>query len=241
MTQARPPRQTDLHSPDSYDVIALLSATLAGTLKGRRANYLILALIRRHLNYVCELEHHSIDAAGLARKTSMELDDIFMLVEPSGPELAHLSSIGLIETYRRRYLGQGTQNACFCFDNLFLECLWVDTIADIRSEAIARTGLYQRSRCCTIGANPFGTAWRDTGDRQAFKPASWGFKPPYLPKGMTIEVACDGDDPRQPMMFKSPGNRPPAEKRKRLQSRRDSVGYCASSSICRALFFLARP
>jgi hypothetical protein len=37
----------------------------------------------------------------------MELDHVFVLIDPGGPELAYLKSLGLIETYRRQHPGQG--------------------------------------------------------------------------------------------------------------------------------------
>lgn len=140
----------------------------------------------------------------------MELDHVFMFVEPGGAELAYLRSIGLSETYRRKHPGQGTENICFCFENIFLECIWVTNTAEIRSAAIARTGLYERSQWRVLGTSPFGFAWREPA---AAMPASipvWPFTPPYLPPGMVIDVAVESDDPRQPMVFKSPGGAPPS-------------------------------
>jgi Glyoxalase-like domain len=145
----------------------------------------------------------------------MQLDHIFMLIEPDGWQVAYLRSLGLCETYRRKHPGQGTQNICYCFENMFLELLWVDNAHDVRSESIARTGLYERSQGKALGTNPFGIAWRDAANDAAqgtvFSPPTWVFKPPYLPAGMHIEVAVDGDDHRQPMMFKSPGTSAPRD------------------------------
>ena len=140
----------------------------------------------------------------------MELDHVFVFVEPDGPELPYLRSLGLIETYRRRHPGQGTENICFCFDNIFLECLWISSVDEATSDLIARTGLYDRSQWRTRGTSPFGLAWRDSASSPPIEIATWSFKPPYLPVGMSIDVAIESDDPRQPMMFKSPGSMPPA-------------------------------
>jgi Glyoxalase-like domain len=142
---------------------------------------------------------------------TMELDHVFILIEPLGPEIDYLRSLGITQTYRRRHSGQGTQNICYCFDNLFLELLWIDDANSVRSEPIARTGIYERAQWQTAGTNPFGIAWRDTSNAAPFTPSSWAFKPPYLPTGMHIDVAVDGDDHHQPMMFKSPGATPPSE------------------------------
>lgn len=52
------------------------------------------------------------------------IDHIFMLVDPGGPEIAQMTELGLLETYRRVHTGQGTRNICYCFDNMFLELLY---------------------------------------------------------------------------------------------------------------------
>jgi hypothetical protein len=154
--------------------------------------------------------------------TRMELDHVFVLIAPGGPELAYLNSLGLTETYRRKHPGQGTENICFCFGNLFLECLWITSPDEAASAPIARTGLYERSQWRTRFTSPFGLAWRDSAANPPSEIPTWPFQPPYLPPGMTIAVATDSDDPRQPMMFKSPGSAPPLswppEKRGALQS-----------------------
>ncbi len=139
------------------------------------------------------------------------IDHIFIFIEPDGPEIAHLASLGLIETYRRTHPGQGTQNVCYCFDNLYLELLWVNDSNAMQSDAIKRTRLYERSLWRSNRACPFGIAWRRSQASPASALTTWNFTPPYLPKGMSIPVATDSDDPRQPMMFESPGATPPVE------------------------------
>lgn len=137
----------------------------------------------------------------------MHLDHIFCMIAPNGPEIAALEAAGLHVTYRRIHHGQGTANACFVFDNAFLELLWVTSEADARSPAIARTGLWERSNWRTTHACPFGIAWRG----QTNSIDTWAFAPPYLPSGVSIPVAIAGDDFRQPMMFQSPGKTPPTQ------------------------------
>jgi Glyoxalase-like domain len=141
----------------------------------------------------------------------MEIDHVFVLIDSLGPEIGYLRSMGLTETYRRQHTGQGTQNICYCFENMFLELLWIDDVNSVCSESIARAGIYERSQWKTAGTNPFGIAWRDKPNEAAFSPPTWAFKPPYLPASISIDVAAEGDDHRQPMMFKSPGATPPSE------------------------------
>ena len=139
------------------------------------------------------------------------IDHVFVLVDADGPEIGYLANIGLVETYRRIHPGQGTQNVCYCFDNLFLELLWVNDSDAARSDAIKRTGLYERSLWRTNGTCPFGIAWRRSPADPASTIPTWAFTPPYLPRGMSIPVAIDSDDPRQPMIFASPGSTFPLE------------------------------
>jgi hypothetical protein len=136
----------------------------------------------------------------------LEIDHIFVFIDKDGPEIAALTGLGLVETYRRQHIGQGTANVCFAFDNLFLELLWMDDPAAALSPAIVRTGLEARARWRSAGTCPFGIAWRGE-PKEAIE--TWRFAPPYLPEGITIDVAVDSDDPRQPMMFSFPGSRAP--------------------------------
>ena len=155
----------------------------------------------------------------------MEIDHVFMLVSPPIPrvasELTYLEALGLTPTYQRQHPGQGTQNLCFCFDNLFVELLWVCHADEARSKGIARARFYERSKWRVAATNPFGIAWRGLADALLPPIPAWNYGPPYLPSGVCIEVAVDSDDPRQPMMFKSPGGAPakdwPSEKKGGLQ------------------------
>ncbi|MFW5332418.1 VOC family protein [Hydrogenophaga sp. ZJX-1] len=137
----------------------------------------------------------------------MEIDHLFMFIEPGGPEIDALLRLGLTETYRRAHPGQGTANVCFAFDNLYLELLWLTSEAEARSPAIARTRLWERSQWRTLGTCPLGIAVR--GDLASAGVPTWDYRPPYLPLDMSIPVATDSDDPMQPMLFVSPGREAP--------------------------------
>lgn len=146
----------------------------------------------------------------------MELDHIFVFCNPDDGYEQWLKSFGFVETYRRQHPGQGTENICFCFENAFIELLWVNDQKETQNPLIARTRLYERSRHRELGACPFGIAWRGHSGIP-----TWPYRPPYLPAQMAIDVATDGDDPTQPMMFRSPGDSAPSswppERRGKLQ------------------------
>lgn len=135
-----------------------------------------------------------------------ELCHLFLFVEPDAPEARALNDLGLRESCRRAHPGQGTANICYCFDNAFLELLWVTDREEITSPAIRRTGLAERSDWRANGANPFGIAVR-TETTPPF--STWPYRPPYVPEGHAIPVALSSDETTQPLIFVSPGNARP--------------------------------
>ena len=139
----------------------------------------------------------------------MELDHLFFIADQRADYPGRLRTMGLVESYRRDHPGQGTANVCYCFDNMYLEILWVTDEDAIQSPAISRTGLRERAQWKSTRNNPFGLAWREKPGEAAFDQPCWDFKPPYLPEGMTLAVSTDSDDPRQPFMFRSPNRAAP--------------------------------
>ncbi len=137
----------------------------------------------------------------------MELDHLFLFIPPQGPEPAALDALGLRESYRRSHPGQGTANLCCCFDNAYLELLWLTDAAEARAPGVARTGLAERARWRENGACPFGLALR--GEALPFP--AWDYRPAYLPEDLSIPVAAFSDDPAQPLVFLSPGRQRPEQ------------------------------
>lgn len=129
--------------------------------------------------------------------------------------------LGLNENYRRKHIGQGTANICYCFDNAFLELLWVENENDIKSSAISPTRLYERSRPDLYKSAPLGIAYRKIASTpQLFE--SWSFAPPYL-KGGSIAVSTDSLNSDHPFIFEALNSTEPkfwsAEKKNGLQDR----------------------
>jgi hypothetical protein len=137
---------------------------------------------------------------------SWALDHLFVFVAPGAPEADRLAALGLAESFRRRHPGQGTTNACFCLDNAYLELLWIADASEAAACALARSGLMARADWRTSGASPFGIALRCADPAAELPFASWNYAAPFLPAGMAIPVATASDDPRQPLLFRSPGN-----------------------------------
>jgi hypothetical protein len=159
-------------------------------------------------------------------ETGWSIDHVFVLVEPGGQEAGALAALGLAESFRRAHPGQGTANTCFCFDNAYLELLWLAAPAEAASCALARSGLMARADWRRSGASPFGIALRSDDSDAGLPFASWDYAAPFLPAGMTIAVATASDDPRQPLLFRSPGNaRPDAWTDGRAGERQRAAGF----------------
>lgn len=132
----------------------------------------------------------------------MELSHIFVFASPS--DAGVLAEFGLVESFRRVHGGQGTNNVCFCFDNAYLELLFVDDEKVLGG--LIGTGLLERSRWRRSQASPFGIAVRSV-DGLPF--ATWDYRPVYLPNEMVISVDQGSDDVQQPFIFSAPGDRRP--------------------------------
>ena len=133
--------------------------------------------------------------------THLQLDHLFCFVEAD----TALADLGLTETYRRSHPGQGTANVCYCFDNAYLELLWVTDADELSRSALGRSHMHRRARWRETGASPFGIAVR----RGPFIPwTTWDYRPPYLPE-LALPVSICGDDPQQPFLFVSPGQERP--------------------------------
>lgn len=152
---------------------------------------------------------------------SLNLDHVFLFVDDAGA--AGLDRLGLRESFRRDHPGQGTANRSYCFDNAYLELLWLREEAEARAPAVARTGLAERARWRENGANPFGIALRSTA---ALPFDCWDYRPTYLPDGMAIPMALFSEDPAQPLVFRSPGEARPDQWRDgRAGARQRDAGF----------------
>jgi len=125
------------------------------------------------------------------------LDHVFVFVD--GPTAARAAeAAGLVPTHRRVHHRQGTANACFRFGPVFLELLWVHDAAELRSEAVARTGLWARSQWRSRGTCPFGVCLRG---QPAFP--TWAYTVPF-PAGISVQMAQTSSRADEPLVFTFP-------------------------------------
>jgi hypothetical protein len=142
-------------------------------------------------------------------KEMIELDHIFIFTSTGAREAEALIEHGLEEGPGNVHPGQGTSNRRFFFRQNFLELLWVHNEEEVRSTVIAPTRLWERSRWRQTGHSPFGICVRPSADllssgQHRVLPETWGYKPPYLPSGLQIDVARNEAYPQEPMLFQIP-------------------------------------
>lgn len=145
----------------------------------------------------------------------MELDHIFLFV--SGETMARkmMDDAGLRVNYARAHPGQGTQNLCACFDNVFLELLWLDgTEISTASQAI---GLEARGQG---KGSPIGISWRGSTTLETMP-----YHAPFLPEGISIPVAAASADLSLPFVFQTPGGTPPIDRTDGLVGGRQAPEY----------------
>jgi hypothetical protein len=130
----------------------------------------------------------------------LELDHIYIRAAEGAPEAAALRAFGLTEGSGNRHPGQGTANRRFFFYNAFLELLWVDDRAEVRSDATRRTLLAERLDDHAGAISPFGLCFRPSHGVPGVPFPSWDYRPAYLPAGMKIDIALDAP-PSEPMWF----------------------------------------
>lgn len=141
--------------------------------------------------------------------TDLRLCHVFLFVEPEAQQASALETAGLRGSFRRAHPGQGTANRCYCFDNAYLELLWVTDPAELTAPAVAPTRLAERADWRRTGACPFGIALRTEPAEAPLPFRTWDYQAPFFPPGLSIPVTESSRDPRQPFLFRSPGGARP--------------------------------
>jgi hypothetical protein len=140
----------------------------------------------------------------------LQLDHVFLCTDPGAPEAESLIRFGLVEGAPNRHPGQGTANRRFFFQNAFLELLWVEDPAESQSDAVRRTGLWDRWSNRALGASPFGVCLRPADSPLGQPPfPAWEYRPPYLPGPLAIHMATDSPSSTRPLLFFIAFGQPP--------------------------------
>lgn len=132
------------------------------------------------------------------------IDHIFMLVEPAevAGVVQTLSRFGLTGSSRRSHPGLGTSNIFFCFDNIFLEILWIENRAEAGGTQLGRM-LIERLDGRTSGMTPFGIGFRTLEPTDPVPFATWSFEPPAAMAFKPIPIALSSLDSSQPLLFRA--------------------------------------
>lgn len=119
----------------------------------------------------------------------MELDHIFICVNPGAHEAEALREFGLSEGTMNVHPGQGTANRRFFFRNAYLELLYLQNPLEAQSERSKPTQLFDRLTRKDGTVSPFGICFRPTSGSKKKAPfPSWCYKPIYLPENQEIEI-----------------------------------------------------
>lgn len=135
--------------------------------------------------------------------TGIELDHVFVSAPGKERDTAVLKSHGFTHGASRVHDGQGSANACFFFDNAYLELIWLHNEAEIRSAAVEPLALWERTRWRQTGACPFGIAFRPRGGERDWPAASWEYPAPFLPAGQSLPIVTPRGAAQEPMVFYS--------------------------------------
>ncbi len=162
----------------------------------------------------------------ISRNTSpYAIDHVFMLVEQGGAEtMAKLAKAGLTQSYGRKHVGMGTANIFVCFDNAFLELVWIENEAEAVSGPVGKR-LVERNAKKNADAMPYGIAVRAPNSEYLMPFEGWRFTPPSVSDMKnTVMIANSSDDLAQPFIFRSQRSIPPKDWTDDLAGKRQVPG-----------------
>jgi len=118
---------------------------------------------------------------------TVELDHVFILVNPKAEVADALTEIGMLEGSSNDHEGQGTSNRRFYFDNGMLEFLYVRDEREANEGPAKNLRFVERSQ--NIDASPFGIiihAGEESSKHEPFE--GWKYQPKYFKEGWAFHV-----------------------------------------------------
>ena len=143
---------------------------------------------------------------------NLELDHVFILVEPEAKVADLLVAQGIKEGSGNKHPGQGTSNRRFYFSNGMLEFLWVHDA----EEAINGPGLELRfpERANHSIASPFGVILRNKDNSSVEMPfESWEYQPDYFAPPQAFYVGVNSNNLIEPLCIYAPFIKPKSSNR----------------------------
>ncbi|MDF9794900.1 hypothetical protein OKW21_000163 [Catalinimonas alkaloidigena] len=133
----------------------------------------------------------------------MELDHLMIFSSQHGAEADKLLQYAFVEGSSNTHPGQGTANRRFFFENAFFEWAFVVNEAELSSEIVQPTFLWERSQWQTSPYSPFGMCIRFVKEETVFDNAL-RYAPPYMPEGAHIDILTMKNYSELPMIFRTP-------------------------------------
>lgn len=139
---------------------------------------------------------------------NLELDHVFILVEPEAQVAERLLELGFQEGPSNTHPGQGTANRRIYFANGMVEFLWV------RDAEEANTGpgkdLRFPERSQNPNASPFGAIFvpGHNAPNQSMPFPGWQYQPDYFPPPKGFHVGANSQNLREPLCFYFPFHDP---------------------------------
>ncbi len=143
--------------------------------------------------------------------SGLEIDHIFICVSRGAPEAQLLQEVGLTAAAPATHPGQGTSNERFFFRNAYVELLWVHDETEVTSQSVRRTRLWERCHWRDTGACPFGVALRRSTPNAFLPFDTWSYRPQFLPDTVSIDIAVNSDNHREPLLFILPSGGQPID------------------------------
>ncbi|MEM7062773.1 MAG: VOC family protein [Cyanobacteria bacterium P01_B01_bin.77] len=134
----------------------------------------------------------------------LELDHVFILVEPGAQIADRLVAQGFQEGPRNTHPGQGTANRRFYFANGMLEFLWVHDADEARNGPGQDLRFSERDTDPT--ASPFGVIFLPHQDNTSLDMpfSGWHYQPAYFPPPQGFHVGANSQTIAEPLCFYFP-------------------------------------
>lgn len=139
---------------------------------------------------------------------TLELDHVFILVEPKAKVADRLLEHGFQEGPGNTHPGQGTANRRFYFANGMLELIWVQD-ADEAKNGPGRSLLFSE-RADDLTSSPFGVILvpHNNPIRQEMPFPGWHYQPAYFPPPKGFHVGANSHNIAEPLCFYFPFHNP---------------------------------
>lgn len=139
---------------------------------------------------------------------NIELDHVFILVEPEATVADQFVDLGLQESFSRSHPGQGTSNRRFELCNSMIEFLWVRDADEAYNGPGKNLRFKQRSK--KPGPSPFGLVLNRKDPADQHMPfEGWKYQPDYFEPPQAFHVGVNSKKLLEPLCIYVPFMEPP--------------------------------